>query len=55
MLNTDKYELLALWLAGQVYELVINEYKAKCTVKCKFNVIRSKKALVRIKSIPSPS
>ena len=25
MLNTDKEELLTLWLAGQVYELVMNE------------------------------
>jgi transcriptional regulator with XRE-family HTH domain len=25
MLNTDKDELLTLWLAGQVYEIVIDE------------------------------
>jgi len=33
MLNTDKDELLTLWLAGQVYELVKNEKIAKVALK----------------------
>ncbi|HKM94481.1 MAG TPA: helix-turn-helix transcriptional regulator [Prolixibacteraceae bacterium] len=33
MLNTDKDELLILWLAGQVYELVKNEKIAKVALK----------------------
>lgn len=32
MLNTDKDELLTLWLAGQVYEIVKNEKVAKAAM-----------------------
>jgi len=32
MLNTDKDELLTLWLAGQVYEIVKDEKVAKATM-----------------------
>lgn len=33
MLNTDKNELLTLWLAGQVYEIVKDEKVAKAALK----------------------
>ena len=33
MLRTDKDELLTLWLAGQVYEIVKNEKVAKAAIK----------------------
>ncbi len=33
LLNTDKNELLAMWLAGQVYDLVKNEKVAQSALK----------------------
>lgn len=33
LLKTDKEELLTLWLAGQVYEIVKNEKVAKAALK----------------------
>ncbi len=32
MLNTDKDELLTLWLAGQIYEIVKDEKVAKAAI-----------------------
>jgi transcriptional regulator with XRE-family HTH domain len=33
LLNTDKNELLAMWLAGQVYDLVKNEKVVQSALK----------------------
>lgn len=33
LLETDKNELLSLWLAGQIYELVKEEENAKTAIK----------------------
>ena len=39
LLNTDKDELLTLWLAGQVYEILKGEEQAKATIDFVSNYI----------------